>query len=85
MADPKVIEDFPGVDRNGRPLPSARRFAEQAILTEADRSRLTRLRWRGLMPASAGPGVVTGLLQTPRSGHGFLGPPRLVSASYWLS
>lgn len=68
MADPQVIEDFPGVGRNGQPLPSARRFAEQAILTEADRSRLTRLRWRGLLPASAGLGVVTALLQTAALG-----------------
>lgn len=63
MADPQVVEDFPGVGRNGQPLPSARRFAEQVILTEADRAQLTRLRWRGLMPTSAGLGTVTALLQ----------------------
>lgn len=61
MADPQVTLDFPGVDADGSP--TARRFAENAILTEADRTRLTRLRWRRLMPTSAGMGVVTGILQ----------------------
>lgn len=61
MADPKVIEDFPGVDATGRP--TGRRFAEQAILTEDDRTRLTRLRWQKLLPGAAGLGVVTGILQ----------------------
>lgn len=61
MADPKVIGDFPGVDANG--APTGRRFAEHAILTEVDRTRLTRLRWQKLLPGAAGLGIVTGILQ----------------------
>ncbi|WP_133490783.1 T6SS effector BTH_I2691 family protein [Alcanivorax sp. 24] len=59
MADPRVVEDFPGVDEQG----GARRFAESALLTEADRRRLTQLRWRQLLPGAAGLGIVTGILQ----------------------
>lgn len=58
-ADPRVVEDFPGVDVQGR----ARRFAEDALLTESDRQRMTRLRWRRLLPGAAGLGVATGILQ----------------------
>ncbi|MGQ4660614.1 T6SS effector BTH_I2691 family protein [Lysobacter sp. F6437] len=61
MTDPRVISDFPGVDAEG--TPTGRRFAEHAILTEADRTRLTRLRWNKLLPGAAGLGVVTGILQ----------------------
>ena len=61
LADPRVVEDFPGVDAEGRVTP--RRFAEEAILTEADRRSMTRLRWRRLLPTEAGLGVVTGILQ----------------------
>ncbi|QEM82962.1 T6SS effector BTH_I2691 family protein [Halomonas binhaiensis] len=59
MADPRVVGDFPGKDAQG----NARHFAEAAILTEADRTELTRLRWRQLLPTEAGLGVVTGILQ----------------------
>ncbi|WP_284337935.1 T6SS effector BTH_I2691 family protein [Comamonas sp. NoAH] len=59
MADARVVQDFPGVDAQG----NARRFAENAILTEADRKRLTQMRWKKLLPSSAGLGVVTGILQ----------------------
>lgn len=62
MADPQVASDFPGVDAAG--APTGRRFAEHAILTEADRTRLTRLRWNKLLPGAAGLGIVTGILQT---------------------
>lgn len=64
LADPRVVEDFPGIsgiDEEG--VITARRFAEEAILTEADRAAMTRLRWRQLLPAEAGLGVVTGILQ----------------------
>lgn len=61
MTDPQVVQDFPGMGANG--LPTARRFAESALLTEADRARMTQLRWRKLMPTSAGLGLVTGILQ----------------------
>ncbi|TKS54201.1 hypothetical protein E4582_05075 [Luteimonas yindakuii] len=61
LADPKVIEDFPGIDATGRP--TGRRFAESAILTEDDRRRLTRIRWKKLLPGAAGLGVVTAILQ----------------------
>jgi len=61
LADPRVVEDFPGVDAEGKVTP--RRFAEEAILTEADRRSMTRLRWRRLLPTEAGLGVVTGILQ----------------------
>ena len=40
-----------------------RRFAKEAILTEADRRTMTRLRWRRLLPTEAGLGLVTGILQ----------------------
>ncbi|ALM53977.1 T6SS effector BTH_I2691 family protein [Halomonas huangheensis] len=59
MADPRVVGDYPGQDAQG----NARRFAESAILTEADRKELTRLRWRQLLPTEAGLGVVAGILQ----------------------
>ncbi|MCD7099529.1 hypothetical protein [Stenotrophomonas sp. MMGLT7] len=59
MADPQVVQDFPGVDAQG----GARHFAESSVLTELDRQRLTQLRWRRLMPRSAGLGVATGILQ----------------------
>lgn len=59
MADPRVVQDFPGVDAQG----NARRFAENAILTEADRKRLTQMRWKKILPSSAGLGVVTGIFQ----------------------
>lgn len=59
MADPRVVEDFPGVDAQGR----ARRFAETALLTESDRHRMTRLRWRQLLPGTAALGIATGILQ----------------------
>lgn len=59
MADPRVVGDFPGKDVQG----NARHFAEAAILTEVDRTELTRLRWRQLLPTEAGLGVVTGILQ----------------------
>ncbi|MGO1232350.1 MAG: hypothetical protein ACTMHG_01395 [Marinobacter sp.] len=61
LADPRVVEDFPGVDAGGNVTP--RRFAEEAILTEADRRAMTRLRWRRLLPTEAGLGVVAGILQ----------------------
>ncbi|MGH8074162.1 MAG: hypothetical protein ACREO4_08830 [Lysobacter sp.] len=61
MADPRVVGDLPGVDAAGKP--TGRRFAEHAILTEADRTRLTRLRWQKLLPGAAGLGIVTGILQ----------------------
>ncbi|GEN22966.1 T6SS effector BTH_I2691 family protein [Halomonas cupida] len=59
MADPRVVGDFPGQDAQG----NARRFAEAAILTEVERTELTRLRWRQLLPTEAGLGVVAGILQ----------------------
>jgi len=59
LADPKVAEDFPGVDAKG----AARKFAQSALLTEEDWKSMTQLRWRKLMPASAGLGVITGILQ----------------------
>lgn len=59
MADPRVVEDFPGVDAQGR----ARRFAETALLTESDHHRMTRLRWRQLLPGTAALGIATGVLQ----------------------
>lgn len=59
IADARVIADFPGDVSKG----AARRFAEQAILTEADRSRLTELRWKKLMPTDARLGIVTSLFQ----------------------
>lgn len=61
MADPRVVADFPGVDARG--MPTGRRFAENAVLTEVDRMRLTQLRWRKLLPGAAGLGVVAGILQ----------------------
>jgi len=61
LADPRVVEDFPGVDAGGNVAP--RRFAEEAILTEADRRAMTRLRWRRLLPTEAGLGVVAGIFQ----------------------
>jgi len=62
MFDPQVVEDFPGVNVAGNP--TGRRFAESAILSEADRARLTKLRWNKLLPGAAGLGIVTGILQT---------------------
>ncbi|KAA0018578.1 hypothetical protein F0A16_08640 [Salinicola corii] len=59
LANPKVIEDFPGLNAQG----GARQLAESAILTPADRRALTQLRWRQLLPTEAGLGVVTGILQ----------------------
>jgi len=61
LADPRVVEDFPGMDAGGSVTP--RRFAEEAILTDADRRAMTRLRWRRLLPTEAGLGVVAGILQ----------------------
>lgn len=61
MADPKVVEDFPGVGANGQPSP--RRFSANALLTETDRAQMTQLRWRKIFPANAGLGLVTGILQ----------------------
>lgn len=60
MADKAVIEDFPGGNARG----DARRLAAAAILTEDDRRRLTQVRWRRLLPTSAGLGVITALMQT---------------------
>lgn len=59
MADPRVVEDFPGVNAQG----SVRRFAESALLTEADYARMTKLRWKKLLPGAAGLGIITGCLQ----------------------
>ncbi|NWO57138.1 hypothetical protein DEJ73_12835 [Chromohalobacter salexigens] len=61
LADPRVVEDFPGVDAEGNV--HARRFAEEAILTQDDRRAMTRLRWRRLLPTESGLGVVAGILQ----------------------
>ncbi|WP_110688080.1 hypothetical protein [Salinicola aestuarinus] len=59
LANPKVIEDFPGINAQG----GARQLAESAILTQADRRAMTQLRWRQLLPTDAGLGVVAGILQ----------------------
>lgn len=59
MAHPQVVEDFPGVDAHG----NARHFAERALLTPADRDRMTRLRWNKLLPGAAGLGIIAGCLQ----------------------
>lgn len=59
IADPRVVEDFPGLNAQG----GVRRFAENALLTEADHDRMTRLRWKKLLPGAAGLGIVTGCLQ----------------------
>ncbi|WP_110642956.1 T6SS effector BTH_I2691 family protein [Salinicola sp. CPA57] len=59
LANPKVIEDFPGLNAQG----GARQLAESAVLTQADRRAMTQLRWRQLLPTEAGLGVVTGILQ----------------------
>lgn len=59
MMDPQVVQDFPGLTAQGTP----RRFAESALLTEADRADMTRLRWRRLLPGAAGRGIITGCLQ----------------------
>lgn len=59
IADAQVIADFPGDASKG----ASRQFAEKAILTEADRSRLTKLRWKKLMPTDARLGIVTSLFQ----------------------
>lgn len=61
MVDSRVVADFPGVDARG--MPTGRRFAENAVLTEVDRMRLTQLRWKKLLPGAAGLGVVAGILQ----------------------
>lgn len=59
MLDEEVVADFPGLTPQG----TARRFAESAVLTEADRAELTKLRWRKLLPGAAGVGVIAGCLQ----------------------
>ena len=59
MTDPQVVGDFPGLTPQGTP----RRFAESALLTEADRANMTKLRWKKLLPGAAGLGVITGCLQ----------------------
>ncbi len=59
VADPKVVEDFPGMGKDMTP----RKFAEKAVLTSDDHMRLTQQRWRQLLPGAAGLGIVTGILQ----------------------
>lgn len=68
-----MIADFPGLNQSvltpdgklsqARVRAASRAFAEQSLLTESDRMRLTQLRWRGLMPRAAGLGIMSGILQ----------------------